>query len=61
VPLSVIVGEEDYATPVAMSEQIHEAVPSSTLSVLSNVRHLTPIECPAVIAGKILELLTRAP
>src|SRR5271154_6893408 len=27
VPLSVIVGEEDYATPVAMSEQIKQAVP----------------------------------
>ena len=59
VPLSVIVGEEDYATPVAMSEQIHQAVPGSTLSVLPKVRHLTPIECPAVIAEKILELVAR--
>ncbi|HET7889784.1 MAG TPA: alpha/beta hydrolase [Bradyrhizobium sp.] len=60
VPLSVIVGEEDYATPVAMSEQIHRAVPGSTLSVLPKVRHLTPVECPAVIAEKILELVARA-
>jgi 3-oxoadipate enol-lactonase len=59
VPLSVVVGEEDYATPVAMSEQIHQAVPSSTLSVLPKVRHLTPIECPVVIAEKILELVAR--
>jgi 3-oxoadipate enol-lactonase len=59
VPLSVIVGEEDYATPVAMSEQIQKAVPQATLSVLSKVRHLTPIECPEVIAGKILELVAR--
>ena len=59
VPLSVVVGEEDYATPVAMSEQIQKAVPHATLSVLSNVRHLTPIECPAVIAEKILELVVR--
>lgn len=58
-PLSVIVGEEDYATPVAMSEQIQKAVPHATLSVLSKVRHLTPIECPAVIAGKILEMVAR--
>jgi 3-oxoadipate enol-lactonase len=61
VPVSVIVGEEDYAAPVAMSEQIQKAVPGATLSVLPNVRHLTPIECPAVIAEKILELVARAP
>jgi 3-oxoadipate enol-lactonase len=60
VPLSVIVGEEDYATPVAMSEQIKQAAPQATLSVLRNVRHLTPIECPEVIAEKVLDLVTRA-
>jgi 3-oxoadipate enol-lactonase len=56
-PVSVIVGEEDYATPVAMSEQIHRAIPNSTLSVLPKVRHLTPIECPDLIAEKILALV----
>jgi 3-oxoadipate enol-lactonase len=61
MPVSVIVGEEDYAAPVAMSEQIQRAVPGATLSVLPNVRHLTPIECPEVIAEKILELIARAP
>lgn len=59
LPASVIVGEEDYATPVAMSEQIHRALPNSTLSVLPNVRHLTPIECPDLIAEKILALAKR--
>jgi 3-oxoadipate enol-lactonase len=59
IPVSVIVGEEDYATPVAMSEQLHQALPNATLSVLPNVRHLTPIECPAAIAEKILELVAR--
>jgi 3-oxoadipate enol-lactonase len=57
LPVSVIVGEEDYATPVAMSEQIHKAVAHSTLSVLPSVRHLTPIECPDLIAEKILALV----
>ncbi|HZR76805.1 alpha/beta hydrolase [Bradyrhizobium sp.] len=56
LPVSVIVGEEDYATPVAMSEQLHEALRNATLSVLPNVRHLTPIECPELIAEKILTL-----
>lgn len=56
LPVSVIVGEEDYATPVAMSEQLHEALRNATLSVLPNVRHLTPIECHELIAEKILTL-----
>jgi len=60
MPTSVIVGEEDYATPVAMSEQIQRAMSNATLSVLPNVRHLTPIECPALIAEKILALIEPA-
>jgi 3-oxoadipate enol-lactonase len=59
MPTSVIVGEQDYAAPVAMSEQIQRALPNATLSVLSGVRHLTPIECPAMIADKILALMKR--
>ena len=57
IPVRVIVGEEDYATPVALSEQIHRALPNSTLSVLPKVRHLTPIECPDLIAEEILALV----
>ncbi len=57
MPISVIVGEQDYATPVAMSEQIKQAVTHATLAVLPDVRHLTPIECPETIANKILALV----
>jgi 3-oxoadipate enol-lactonase len=60
MPTRVIVGEEDYATPVAMSEQIQQAMPDATLSVLRKVRHLTPMECPDVIAEEILALMKRA-
>jgi hypothetical protein len=35
-------------------------MPDATLSVLRNVRHLTPMECPAVIADEILVLMRRA-
>jgi hypothetical protein len=42
-----------------MSEQIQKAMPDATLSVLKSDRHLTPIECPAVIAEKILALMER--
>src|SRR5204862_7406822 len=59
MPVSVIVGEEDYATPVAMAEALHEAIPQSTLRIISGGRHLTPIQCPDEIAGEISQLLVR--
>jgi 3-oxoadipate enol-lactonase len=59
MPTSVIVGEEDFAAPVAMSEQIQRALPNATLSVLPRVRHLTPVECPTIIADEILALMKR--
>ncbi|HUA20946.1 MAG TPA: alpha/beta fold hydrolase [Bryobacteraceae bacterium] len=59
MPVSVIVGEEDYATPVAMARQIHESVEGSTLTILPGARHLTPIEKPDRIAAELRSLLAR--
>jgi 3-oxoadipate enol-lactonase len=58
-PTAVVVGEGDYATPVAMSQQIHESITGSTLKILPRVRHLTPIEAPDEIAAQLLELVGR--
>jgi 3-oxoadipate enol-lactonase len=59
VPTAIVVGEGDYATPVAMSQQLHEAIKGATLTVLPGVRHLTPIEAPEEIAAQILALVRR--
>ena len=59
IPVAVVVGDEDYATPVAMARQLHEAIPGSTLTILPGARHLTPIECPQEIAEQILALFRR--
>ena len=59
VPVAVIVGEVDYATPVAMAQQLHEAICGSTLTIIPGGRHLTPIECSEQIAPQILALLQR--
>jgi 3-oxoadipate enol-lactonase len=59
MPVAVIVGEEDYATPVPMAKALHEALPQSTLKVIMGGRHLTPIECPDEIAGDLGALLER--
>lgn len=57
IPVAVVVGEEDYATPVEMARQLHEAIPGSTLDVLPGARHLTPIERPDAIAGMLRGLI----
>ena len=60
MPVSVIVGEEDYATPVAMAEYLHENIPNSTLSVVPGARHTTPVECPREIAASLGDLLGKS-
>jgi len=60
MPTAVIVGEEDYATPVAMAEALHRGIAGSTLTVLPKARHLTPLEVPDVIAAELERLLARS-
>lgn len=55
-PTAVIVGEEDYATPVKMAEELHRGIAGSTLTVLPGARHLTPLERPGEIAELLLGL-----
>jgi len=59
MPVAVVVGEEDYATPVAMAQALHAAIPQSTLRIIPGGRHLTPIQCPEEIAAEIAGLLER--
>lgn len=59
MPVAVIVGEEDYAAPVAMAKAIHEAIAGSSLRIIEGGRHLTPIECPDEITDEIVTLLGR--
>jgi 3-oxoadipate enol-lactonase len=56
-PTAILVGEEDYATPVEMSHQLHEVVKGSSLTIIPGARHLTPVEKPRDIAPALLKLL----
>ncbi len=60
IPVAIVVGEEDYATPVAMARHLHEEIAESTLTILPHARHLTPLEHPDLIASELLALLRRA-
>ncbi|TAM75621.1 alpha/beta fold hydrolase [bacterium] len=57
VPTTILVGEEDYATPPAMAEALHSALPNSTLTVVPKGRHLLPLERPGVVADAIAALI----
>lgn len=59
IPVSIVVGEEDYATPVAMAEAMQQRIPGATLTVAKNARHLTPVEIPDLIAAELVRLLER--
>jgi len=56
LPVAIIVGEDDQATPLAMSETLHELIPRSTLTIVPKGRHLTPIEFPAKVAAALRNL-----
>lgn len=56
VPTLVLVGEEDYAAPVAMAQAMHQGIAGSRLRVIPGARHLTPLEVPEVVAAGLLEL-----
>jgi 3-oxoadipate enol-lactonase len=60
MPVAVVVGEEDYATPVGMARQLHDAIPHSTLTIIPQARHLTPIEHPGPVSAELRALLARA-
>ncbi len=59
MPVAIVLGEEDYATPVAASKYLHEAIPQSTLTIIPGGRHLTPVECPGTIATQVRTLFEK--
>lgn len=60
VPTMILVGEEDYATPPTMAEAMHVRIAGSTLEIIPQARHLTPFECPSLIADRLADLVKRA-
>jgi len=56
VPARVVVGAQDYATPVTMAEALTATIPGAVLTVLPDVRHFTPLEVPSAIAAEIAAL-----
>ena len=60
LPTAIIVGEEDYATPVEMANYMHENIKNSSLEIIPKARHLTPIECSTEINASLRALIAKA-
>ena len=58
-PTAIVVGEEDYATPVAMAQALHTALPGSTLTVIKGGRHITPTEQPQMVTERIRSVMPK--
>jgi 3-oxoadipate enol-lactonase/4-carboxymuconolactone decarboxylase len=53
-PTTVVVGDRDIATPVAMAEQVRDLIPGSRLVVLKDAAHLPTLEQPEQSTAAIL-------
>jgi 3-oxoadipate enol-lactonase len=58
-PALVIVGEGDLATPVAMAEEIHRAMPGSSLVIIPQAAHLSNLEQPEVFNQALERFLAK--
>ena len=56
-PTLIIVGAEDAITPVADSEKMHAAIPSSRLVVIENAGHVSNLERSEQFNDAVLKFL----
>lgn len=61
VPTAIVVGEHDYATPLAMAQTLQEGIPHARLKVIADAKHLTPLESAHEVARGLHELLIKHP
>jgi 3-oxoadipate enol-lactonase len=61
VPTQILVGDEDYAAPVAMAQALHDGIAGSRMEVIQGGRHLTPLEVPDRVAATLIDLCTQVP
>jgi 3-oxoadipate enol-lactonase len=56
-PTRVLVGEEDYATPIPMAEALHAGIAGSTFRIIKGARHLSPLEVPDEVSAELRALV----
>ena len=59
VPTAIVWGADDPFLPVDLGRRLHEAIPGSTLDVVTAGRHFLPEESPERVSDVVQSLLTR--
>lgn len=59
LPCLVLVGDQDQATPPAMSEQIHQHWPNSQFEVLKDAAHLSSVEQAQAFTESVMRFFNR--
>ena len=57
IPTQIIVGEQDVATPIHKSEQLHAVLANSRLATIPNAGHTAPVEQPVAVTAIIKQFL----
>lgn len=57
-PTLLMVGDHDRSTPIAMTEELHRAIPVTSVKVIPGAAHWAMLEQPDAIAAMLLEWLT---
>ena len=60
VPVLVMVGEQDEATPPAMSQELSEGLPNGSLTVLPGCAHVPQLQMPDAFIAAIREFIDRS-
>ena len=59
-PILIIVGENDFLTPVDLSEKMHQKLPNSQLTIIQNTGHMSFIEKPEEINPKMTQFFQQS-
>ncbi len=57
IPVSILVGKDDVMTPVRLSEELKELIPSSQLKVIEGAGHMLQLEKPKELATSIMDFV----
>jgi pimeloyl-ACP methyl ester carboxylesterase len=57
MPVLIVWGDKDLATPLTQGEKIHRLVPQSKMFVVPGCGHLAHVQCADLIGPKLIEFL----
>lgn len=60
MPVQVLVGDQDEATPPPMSEELHALLPDSRLTILKGCAHVPPLQAPDTFLAAIMNFIRPA-